>query len=148
MNLTRWRPFREISLLRNRMSRPFDRALQGCPAAKNSARSWNPAVGFHESEDKVVIHIDLPAVDEATVEVRVENNILTIRGERRVQGSYEKGTLRPVEDGAFARSLTLATAVDPANVCTAYEAGVLTITLPKAQNAKPKRLEIAGAASA
>lgn len=116
MSLVHWSPFGEVSLFSARQGRPA--------GSKTEAISWNPAVGFYESGNEVVVHVELPEVDHTRVAASVENNILTIRGEGHVEG------------GEFARSFTLSTAVDPAKVCSTCEGGVLTITLPKAESAE------------
>ena len=151
MNLVRWTPFGEISFLQNQMNRLFDSARQGWPAeSANGPINWSPAAGVHESDNELVVHIDLPGVDPKMVDVRVENNILSIRGERRFEGKNEKETFHRVErpHGVFARSFRLANAVDAAKISATYDNGVLTITLPKATNEKPKRIDIAAAAAA
>ena len=150
MNLMRWSPFGEISLLQNEMNRLFDSALHGWPVeTANAAINWSPAADVYESESELVVHVDLPGVDPKMVDARVENNVLSVRGERRFEGKNEKETFHRVErfHGVFARSFTLATAVDASKIRATYKAGVLTITLPKAENAKPKRIEIAAAAA-
>lgn len=149
MNLIRWSPFGEISLLQNEMNRLFDSALHGWPVeTPNAAINWSPAADVYESETELVVHVDLPGIDPKMVDARVENNVLSIRGERRFKEKYEKETFHRVErsHGVFTRSFALATAVDASKIRATYEAGVLTITLPKAENAKPKRIQIAAAA--
>ena len=149
MNLVRWSPLVETNLLRNTMNRLFDTALQGPRAeSENGAINCKPAVGFHESDNKVSVYVDLTGLDEPTVDVHVENNILRIRGECRVRQNYDKEGINGAQ-GVFARSFILATAVDPANVCTTCKDGVLTITLPKAKTITiTKMIEVAGAAAA
>src|SRR4030095_6625768 len=149
MNLIRWSPFGEISLLQNEMNRLFDSALHGWPVTANAAVHWRPAAAVYEFESEIVVHVDLPGIDPKMVDARVENNVLSIRGERRFKEKYEKEIFHRVErsHGVFARSFALATAVDASNIRATYEAGVLTITLPKAENAKPKKIEIAAAAA-
>jgi len=144
MNLVRWSPFGEINRL-------FDSALPAWPTElTNGAISWNPAADIYETDNELVVYVDLPGIDPKMVDARVANNILTIRGERRVEKKYETETFHRIErsHGGFARSFTLATAVEAGKIRATYKAGVLTLTLPKAETAKPKRIEIAGAAAA
>jgi HSP20 family protein len=148
MNLIRWNPFRDMSLLQQQMNRMFDNTLLGWPA-ENETNTWFPAADLYETEHDLVLRADLPGVDPKQVDLRVENNVLTIRGERPFEGNKAKEeNFHRVERlyGAFARSFTLSTAVDPDKIKANYKDGVLTITLPKAEAAKPKRIQIAAAA--
>jgi HSP20 family protein len=150
MNMTRWNPFSEMSLLQNHMNRLFDTALQGWPGESNGTTgttSWIPAADIYERDNELVVNLDLPGVDPKIVDIHLENNVLTIRGERQFEEKQDKENYHRVERlyGAFARSFTLSTSVDPDKICANYKAGVLRITLPKAEAAKPKRIQIAAA---
>ena len=149
MNLIRWNPFGEMSLLQNQMNRLFDTALQGWPGESNGTTSWMPAADIYESDNELVVNLDLPGVDPKAVDVRVENNVLSIRGERQFDEKRNKENFHRVERsyGPFARSFNLSTAVAPDKIRANYKAGVLSITLPKAEEAKPKRIEIAAIAA-
>jgi HSP20 family protein len=152
MNLVRWNPFSEMSLLQNQMNRLFETALSGWPSESNGTTgttSWVPAADIYESDNELVVNLDLPGVDPKMVDLRVENNVLTIRGERQFEEKQNKENYHRVERsyGAFARSFTLSTAVDPEKIRANYKAGVLSITLPKAEAAKPKRIQIAAPAA-
>ena len=152
MNIVRWNPFSEMSLLQNQMNRLFDTALHGWPSESNGTTgttSWIPAADIYESDSELVVNLDLPGVDPKMVDLRVENNVLTIRGERQFEEKQNKENYHRVERsyGAFARSFTLSTSVDPEKIRANYKAGVLSITLPKAEAAKPKRIQIAGTAA-
>jgi HSP20 family protein len=149
MNLVRWTPFGEMSLLQHQMNRLFDSALQSSSAEANGTTTWIPAADIYESDNDLVVNLDIPGVEAKMVDIRVENNLLTIRGERNFEKNQDAENFHRVERtyGPFARSFALSTAVDADKVRAAYNAGVLTITLPKAEAAKPKRIQI-GAASA
>src|SRR5688500_7179563 len=152
MNLVRWNPFNEMSLLQNQMNRLFESALHGWPSESNGTTgttNWIPAADIYESENELFVNLDLPGVDPKLVDVRVENNVLTIRGERQFEEKQNKENYHRVERsyGAFARSFTLSTAVDADKIRASYKAGVLSITLPKAEAAKPKRIQIAATAA-
>jgi HSP20 family protein len=149
MNLVRWNPFSEVSLLQNQMNRFFDATLQGWPGESNGA-TWLPAADIYESDSELVVNLDLPGVDPKLVDIRVENNVLTIRGERRFEEKEDKDNFHRVERlyGTFVRSFTLSTSVDADKIRANYNAGVLSITLPKAEAAKPRRIQIAAAAVA
>jgi HSP20 family protein len=149
MNLVRWNPFGEMSLLQNHMNRLFDTALQGWSGESNGTTSWIPAADIYESENELVVNLDLPGIDPTAVDVCVENNVLSIRGERQFDEKQNKENFHRVERpyGPFARSFTLSTAVDPDKIRANFKAGVLSITLPKAETAKPKRIQIAASAA-
>ena len=150
MNLSHWSPFGEVSL-QNGTHDLFDSPPQRRSVEPTGGTiSWAPTADIYESENELVVHVDLPGVDPKLVNARVENNILTIRGERRFEEKRVKETYHRLERsyGVFARSFSLATAVDVASIRATYKAGVLTITLPKAERAKHKRIEIAAAARA
>ena len=149
MNFVRWNPFNEMSLLQNHMNRLFDTALQGWPGDSNGTTQWTPVADIYEAENELVVNLDLPGVDPKMVEIRVENNILTIRGDRQFEDKQNKENFHRVERsyGPFARSFTLSTAVDADKIRASYKSGVLSITLPKAEAAKPKRIQIAASAA-
>src|SRR5688572_24583274 len=152
MNIVRWNPFSEMSLLQNQMNRLFDTALHSWPGDSNGSTgttSWIPAADIYESDHELVVNLDLPGVDPKLVDLRVENNVLTIRGERQFEEKQNRENYHRVERsyGAFARSFTLSTFVDSEKIRATYKAGVLSITLPKAEAAKPKRIQIAANAS-
>src|SRR6185295_3940771 len=115
----------------------------------NGTTTWIPAADIYESENELVVNLDLPGVDPKTVDVHVENSVLTIRGERSFDEKQNKENFHRVERsyGPFARSFTLSRPVDSDKISANYKAGVLSITLPKAESAKPKRIQIAATAA-
>ena len=149
MNFVRWNPFNEMSLLQNQMNRLFDTTLQGWTGDSNGTTQWTPSADIYESENELVVNLDLPGVDPKIVDIRVENNVLSIRGERQFEDKQNKENFHRVERsyGPFARSFTLSTAVDAYKFRANYKSGVLSITLPKAEAAKPKRIQIAASAA-
>src|ERR1041385_3883220 len=114
MNFVRWSPLNEMSLLQSHMNRLFDTALQGWPGDASGTTQWTPVADIYESENELVVNLDLPGVDPKLVDIRVENNILSIRGERQFEDARNKDNFHRVERsyGPFARSFTLSTAVD------------------------------------
>src|SRR5579863_1143783 len=141
MNLVRWNPFREMSILQNQMNRLFENTYQGWPADTEGTSAWSPAADIFETENDLVLEADLPGIDPKQIDLRVENNVLTIRVERPFMPKAERDNFHRVERsyGTFTRSFSLSTAVDSEKIRAAYKNGVLTITLPKAQQAKPRR---------
>jgi HSP20 family protein len=148
MNLVRWTPFGDMSLLQNQMNRLFETALQGRTGDATGTTGWIPAADIYESDNDLVVTLDLPGIEPKNVDIRVENNVLTIRGERQLGEKQEAESFHRVERfyGVFARSFSLTTSVDTEKIRASYNAGVLTITLPKAEAAKPRKIQIAAVA--
>lgn len=149
MTLLRWNPLNEMSLLQNQMNRLFDSALHGWPGEVNGTTQWAPAADICETQDELTVTLDLPGIDPKMVDIRVENNVLTIRGERQFDETKNNDNFHRIERsyGAFARSFTLPTFVDADKIRAGCKNGVLNITLPKAEAAKPKRIQIATSAA-
>jgi HSP20 family protein len=139
----------DVNMLQNQLNRLFDYTLQGWPNDSNGTTSWVPSADIYESENELVVNLELPGVDAKKVDVRVENNVLTIRGERQFDQKQNSENYHRVERsyGAFGRSFTLSTSVDPEKIRATYEQGVLTITMPKAETAKPRKIQITGGAT-
>ena len=148
MNLVRWNPLSDFSILQSQMNRLFESTLLGWPA-ESGTRTWMPPADIHETENELVVTADLPGVDLQSIDVRVENNVLSITGERKLQETAENVNVHRLERmyGAFARSFTLSTQVNTKKIQANYKDGVLKITLPKAEQAKPKRIAIGAAAA-
>jgi HSP20 family protein len=109
-----------------------------------SERGWMPAVDIRETDDAYVFHAELPGMKKADINITVENNILTLSGERVFAGDSEKNDFRRIERayGSFTRSFTLPNKVKAEKVEAAFNDGVLSITVPKMEEAKPRRVEI------
>ena len=146
MNLVRWTPLSDFTALQNQMNRLFESTFSGWPG-ESGTHSWMPPADIHETENELVVTADLPGVDVKSVDIRVENNVLSLTGERQFQ-EKGNGNVHRMERmyGAFARSFTLSTPVDTEKIRANYKDGVLKITLPKAEEAKPKRIAIAAVA--
>ncbi|MGC2324772.1 MAG: Hsp20/alpha crystallin family protein [Terriglobales bacterium] len=141
--LTRWDPFRELNVLQERMNRLFqDYAPRG--EQELTAGSFAPPVDIYEDEQNVTLKVEVPGLDPKDVDVRVENNTLTIRGERKFEKDEKEENFHRVERhyGAFVRSFTLPNTVDTDNVKADYENGVLKIQLAKRAEAKPKQIKV------
>jgi HSP20 family protein len=143
--LTRWEPFREFSTLQDRMNRLFRESYNDA-GREDSLTSTNfaPAVDVYEDEHKVTLKIEVPGIEEKDINVRVENNTLTVEGERKIEKEEKEENYRRVERqyGSFVRSFTLPQTVDSDNVSANYDKGVLKITLPKKAEAKPKQIKV------
>jgi HSP20 family protein len=134
--------------LQDRMNRIFDEAFRANRSAATeedyALAAWTPAVDIYEQEGNIVLKAELPGVDPKDVDVRVENNVLTLRGERKVDSDVKKEGFHRVERayGTFGRSFTLPTVVDTEKIKAEYKDGVLRVTLPKREEAKAKQISI------
>jgi len=141
--LTRWDPFRELNVLQDRMNRLFqDFAPRG--EQELTAGNFVPAVDIYEDEQSITVKAELPGVDPKDVDVRVENNTLTIKGERKFEKEEKEENFHRIERryGTFVRSFTLPNTVDTDNVKADYENGLLKIQLAKRAEAKPKQIKV------
>ena len=143
--LTRFEPFREFSTLQDRINRVFRESY--APAGQDESlttSSFAPAVDVYEDEHNVTLKIEVPGIDEKDIDVRIENNTLTVHGERKIEKEEKEENYRRVERqyGSFTRTFTLPTTVDAEKVSANYDKGVLKIALPKKAEAKPKQIKV------
>ena len=143
MSLIRWDPFRDFNTLPARFGGFFGKDWE----APLSTTAWNPSVDIFENDNEVVIKAELPGMNANDIEVRLENNILMLKGERRFEKEATEENYHPIEReyGTFSRSFALPTAVNPEKVAAEYKDGVLKIVLPKKEETKPKPIKIAAA---
>lgn len=141
--LTRWDPFREFSTLQDRMNRLF-RDSYGEREDALTTSTFAPPVDVYEDEHHVTLKIEVPGIDEKDIDVRVENNVLTVHGERKFEKEEKEENYRRVERqyGSFTRSFTLPNTVDTESVQANYDKGLLKIQLAKKSEAKPKQIKI------
>ena len=146
MNVVRWDPFRDLVTLSDRLNRALAEP-PGPFAANTSYGSWSPPVDIFERTDGLVIRAEIPGVQKDEIDVRIENNVLTLHGERRQEEGFDESNAHRLERiyGSFTRSFSLPTSVDSTHISAAYRDGVLEIVLPKAEEAKPKRIQIQSA---
>jgi HSP20 family protein len=148
MAIVRWEPFRDLVSLQERMNRLFDDSFRGVARSGEEdwalGGSWAPAVDIFEHEGNIVLKAELPGVEAKDVDIRVENNVLTLRGERKFDSEVTRESYHRVERsyGTFSRSFTLPTVVDTGNIKAEFKEGVLRVTLPKREEAKPKQIAI------
>jgi len=142
--LTRWEPFREFSTLQDRMNRLFRETQGNSQDESLTSSSFAPAVDVYEDEHNVTLKIEVPGIDEQDIDVRVENNTLTVHGERKIEKEEKEENYRRVERqyGSFTRTFNLPATVDAEKVQADYDKGVLKITLPKKAEAKPKQIKV------
>lgn len=147
MALIRWEPVREISTIQNEMNRLFNSFFDTPTATSGNGtglRRWVPAMDLVETTDDFVLKADLPGLSEGDVSIEVEDNVLTISGERKSEHEDRKEGYYRVERafGRFSRSLTLPEGVDPEAVTANFEHGVLEIHVPKPEAKKPRKVAI------
>jgi HSP20 family protein len=141
-NLNRWEPFRGAATLHDHLNRIFNEGLNR--GEESNLTTWAPAVDILETEHELVVKADLPDVDPKELDIRVENNILTIRGERKFQKQVNENNYLRVERsyGTFARSFSLANTVNSEAIKADYQNGVLALVIPKREEAKPKQIKV------
>ena len=142
--LTRWEPFREFSTLQDRVNRLFRETQGNSQDESLTSSSFAPAVDVYEDEHNVTLKIEVPGIDEKDIDVRIENNTLTVHGERKIEKEEKEENYRRVERqyGSFTRTFNLPPTVDAEKVQADYDKGVLQITLPKKAEAKPKQVKV------
>lgn len=141
-SINRFEPFRTSSIpetLNRLFSEAFDRT-----AEESNLTTWAPAVDIYETEHELVVKADLPDVRPEDLDIRVENNILTIRGERKFEKKVNESNYLRVERsyGSFSRSFSLANTVNSEAIKADYNNGVLSLSIPKREEAKPKQIKI------
>ncbi len=144
MKLVRWDPFgREFAGMATRLNRAFDPRFWDDEERESMGR-WNPPVDIYESENDIVLQAELPGLKKDEIDVRVEKNVLTLNGQRERENEVkEDGYYRSERAyGSFSRSFTLPTTVDATKIAATYRDGVLTLTLPKVEQAKPRQIEV------
>ena len=141
--LNRWEPFRGAATLQEQVNRLFGNVLEHS-AEESNLTSWAPAVDIYETEHELVVKADLPEVDPKELDIRVENNLLTIRGERKFEKKVNEENYLRVERayGSFSRSFSLANSVKSDAIKADYQNGVLTLSIPKREEAKPKQIKV------
>jgi HSP20 family protein len=142
MAITRWDPFREVVALQNRVNSLFRDLNEG--ESPLTTASFVPAVDVYEDEKKVMLKLEVPGIDEKDLDVSVENNVLTVKGERKFEKEEKEENFHRIERryGSFYRAFTLPSTVDTEHVQASYSAGVLKLELLKKPEAQPKQIKI------
>ncbi|MGZ4813339.1 MAG: Hsp20/alpha crystallin family protein [Terriglobales bacterium] len=146
MAITRWDPFQELNLITNRMNRLFQDSFGQGPASEEglTTTAFVPPVDIYEDEHHITLKIEVPGIDQKDIDVRVENNTLTVRGERKFETEEKEENFHRVERryGSFYRAFTLPNTVESDSVTADYDNGVLKIKLAKKAEAKPKQIKV------
>jgi HSP20 family protein len=138
--MTRWEPFRDLARMQDEMARLFDDRRFGA----GESVGWTPACDIYEDEEGVSLRFELAGVDPKDVEVRFENGVLTLRGERKLEKEEKRDNYHRVElsYGTFTRSFSLPATVDAEKIRAESKNGVLTVALPKKPEAKPRSIQV------
>jgi HSP20 family protein len=150
MALVRWEPVRELNTIQQEMNRLFNTFFDaptpgGGGGGAAGPRRWIPAMDLVETDDHFVLKADLPGLAEGDVKIEVQDNVLTLSGERRFEHEAKKEGFYRVErgSGSFSRSLTLPDGVELDAIAASFDKGVLEVRIPKPEERKPRRVEIA-----
>ncbi len=143
MSLIKWDPFRELNTFPGRIGTFLGRDWENAM----STTAWNPSVDIFENDNDVVVKVELPGMDPKDIDVRLENNVLMLKGERRFEKETKEENYHRVEReyGSFSRAFSLPTAVKEDKVIAEYKDGILKIVLPKKEEAKPKAIKVEAA---
>ena len=153
MALIRWEPVRELNTIQNEMNRLFNTFFETTPGQGShsaTSRRWLPAMDLVERESEFVLRADLPGLSEEDVNIEVEDNVLTISGERKSEHEERTEGYYRLEraSGNFSRSLTLPEGVDPEKVQASFDRGVLEVRIPKPEQRKPRKVTISAGGGA
>jgi HSP20 family protein len=145
MAVVKWDPLRDLVSIQDRMNRLFEQTLSRSRAEEGiTASTWSPAVDIYETPETIIMKADLPGLSREDIEIQIRDNTLTLRGERRFAKDVQQENYLRIERayGAFQRNFTLPTTVQQDKIRAIFRDGVLELTLPKAEEAKPKKIAI------
>jgi len=143
--MTRWEPFRDLMTLQDRLNRMFSEPFTGVTNQESlSAGAFVPPVDVYEDDHGIRLKMEVPGIDEKDIDIRLENSLLTVRGERKLESETKQENYHRMERsyGSFTRSFSLPTSVNPEDVKAGYSKGVLTIHLGKRAEARPKQIKV------
>ena len=146
MNIVRYDPFRELRSLQDEMTRLFTGIAPRSDRDEVSFGAWNPNVDIFEDKDRLVLEAELPGMKRDDFELSIENNVITLKGERKFEKKTDEDNYHRVERayGSFTRSFTLPQTVSGEGAEAEFEDGVLRVTLPKREETKARKIEIKG----
>lgn len=144
MTLVRWRPMRDLWSIQDEINRMFDNFFGRTERGEWTESHWAPAVDIAENKDNLMVNVEVPGMKKEDIKVTYQDGILTVKGERKQQKEEKDKSFHRVERsyGSFCRSFTLPTAVQGDKIKANYKDGVLSIALPKVEEAKPKEISI------
>ena len=141
--ITRLQPFRGFTALQDQVNRIFNETVRN-QGDESTLTAWAPSVDIYETPNELVVKADLPEVEEKDIDVRVENNLLTIHGERKFDKTVAEDNYLRIERtyGTFSRSFSLPNTVSADAIRAEYKNGVLTVNLPKREESKPRQVKV------
>lgn len=145
MNIIRWTPFRDLVTVREKMNDIFEEAFTSRGEEKDMvASTWTPSVDIYENENELVLSAEAPGIEDKDIEIKIENNTLSIQGERKIEKETKEENYHRIERsyGSFYRSFTLPTNINQDNIKAEYDNGVLRISMPKKPELKPKKVKV------
>jgi HSP20 family protein len=142
--VVRYQPFQGLSTLHDQVNRLFNESLFRGQVEDSAITTWAPSVDIYETPNELVVKADLPDVEEKDIDICVENNLLTLRGERKFEKNVSEDNYLRVERtfGAFSRSFSLPNTVNAEAIHAEYKNGVLTVNLPKREETKPRQVKV------
>ena len=140
--VVRFDPFRDITTLRDEMNRLFSRAVG---EGGGSGSAWTPAVDVFDTDEAIVLRAELPGLKAEDIDIEVDENVLTLKGERRFEETVEEGRYYRLERayGHFQRGITLPQGVKADEISASFDNGVLSVRVPKADEVKPRKIAVA-----
>lgn len=145
MAIIRWDPFRDIVTLREKMNRLFEDAFTARGDERDMISStWTPSVDIYETANEIVLNAEVPGIDEKDIDIKIENNTLTLQGERKFEKETKEENYHRIERsyGSFYRSFTIPNNVDQDKIEAEHESGVLRVVMPKKPESKPKTIKV------
>lgn len=142
--LTSWTPFNRLSTLRDEIDRLFDLSFPGVGREAGLFSGWAPALDMSQDKDNFYVKVELPGMKKEEIEINFHEGNLSVGGERKLESESGEGETFRSERffGKFHRSIAIPSAVNPSGIKASYKDGILTVTLPKAEEAKPKQIEV------
>src|SRR2546425_11438223 len=150
MSIIRYDPFRDLRALQDEVNRLFSGNMARFDDEGIARGSWSPSVDIYENKDQIILEAELPGMNRDDFDLTVENNVITLRGERHFEKKDEADNYHRVERsyGSFTRSFTLPQTVSADGAAAEYRNGVLRVTLPKREETKARRIQISGEGAA
>ena len=146
MAVTRWDPFRELLILQERLAKMCREAEKSGKEGDFVSSKWTPPVDIFELREAFVLKLEIPEVNEDSIDIKINDNELTITGERKLEPGVDQESYRRMERGygRFVRSFNLAKAIDSSKIKAVVKEGILRIELPMKEEVKPKQIKIEG----
>jgi len=146
MSLMRWRPTHDLTSMRDEMNRLFDSFFSGLPERRKGLLEgeWAPSIDVAETDEEIVVTAELPGVKQEEVDISIADSVLTLKGEKKEEKEVKEKNYHRIERsyGSFQRSISLPTGVEASKAKATYKDGILRVTVPKVEEAKPKQIKI------